>query len=136
MIQTATCRRILHVIIAVTGLLICVVSYGQQPSAGSQKPMAKAATNPVHSIVPPQYAPEIADGPNKEIYQKDCLTCHTARYVSMQPRFSKSVWQSEVKKMVDAYGAPVPETDQALIVEYLVAVKGIEAPAASAAPTK
>ncbi len=62
------------------------------------------------------------------IYSKNCLICHTARYVSMQPRFSKTVWQSEVKKMVDAYGAAIPEADQALIVEYLVAIKGPEAP--------
>ena len=52
----------------------------------------------------------------------------------MQPRFPKTVWQSEVKKMVDAYGAPIPEADQALIVEYLVAVRGVEAPATSTAP--
>ena len=30
--------------------------------------------------------------------------------------------------MVDAYGAAIPEADQALIVEYLVAVRGVEAP--------
>jgi cytochrome c5 len=133
MIPTATCSRIVHVVIAATYLMVCVAN-GQQPSTGS--PKSKAAANPVHSIVLPQYSPAIADGPNKEVYQKNCLTCHTARYVSMQPRFSKSVWQSEVKKMVDAYGAPVPEADQTLIVEYLVAVKGIEGPAAPTAPTK
>ena len=44
----------------------------------------------------------------------------------MQPRFSKTVWQKEVKKMVDAYGASISEADQALIVQYLVAVNGIE----------
>ncbi len=134
MSPTATCRRILHIVIAATGFMVWVSANAQQPSAASPKP--KAAANPVHSIVLPQYAPEIADGPNKEIYQRNCLTCHTARYVSMQPRFSKSVWQSEVKKMVDAYGAPIPEADQTLIVEYLVGVKGIEAPAAATAPAK
>ena len=80
--------------------------------------------------------PEIRPGPNVQVYEKDCLTCHTARYVSMQPRFSKAVWQNEVKKMVDAYGAPIPEADQALIVEYLVAVRGVEAPASAPAPPK
>lgn len=71
-----------------------------------------------------------------DVYRKDCLTCHTARYVSMQPRFSKTVWQSEVKKMVDVYGAPISEADQALIVDYLAAVKGAEAPATPQVPTK
>jgi sulfite dehydrogenase (cytochrome) subunit B len=105
-------------------------------STSASKPAAKAGSSQVHSIVLPQYPPEIPQGPNVETYSKGCLICHTARYVSMQPRFSKIVWQSEVTKMVDAYGAPISETDQALIVEYLVAVKGVEAPASATAPPK
>jgi hypothetical protein len=54
----------------------------------------------------------------------------------MQPRFPKTVWQAEVKKMIDAYGASISEADQPLIVEYLVAVKGIETPATGASPSK
>jgi hypothetical protein len=126
----------LHIVIAATALMVWLSANAQQPPAASLKSPGKATANPVHSIVLPQYAPAITDGPNKEVYQRNCLICHTARYVSMQPRFSKSVWQSEVKKMVDAYGAPIPESDQALIVEYLVAVKGLEPPAATAAPPK
>jgi hypothetical protein len=42
----------------------------------------------------------------------------------MQPRFSQTVWEKEVKKMVDAYGAIIPEAEQHEIVEYLVAVHG------------
>jgi hypothetical protein len=41
-----------------------------------------------------------------------------------------------VKKMIDAYGAAIPEADQPLIVEYLVAIKGVEAPASAPAPPK
>jgi len=82
----------------------------------------------------PKYSPDIPQGPNVEIYSKNCLLCHTARYVAMQPRFPKAVWQAEVKKMVDAYGAAIPDADQALIVEYLVVIKGVEAPASAPAP--
>jgi hypothetical protein len=49
--------------------------------------------------------------------------------VLIQPRFPKAVWQSEVKKMVEAYGATISPADQAMIVQYLVAVKGSELPA-------
>jgi cytochrome c5 len=136
MSSTATRRRILRALIATIALVVWVSANAQQPSANSPKPAAKAAASPVHTIVLPQYPPAIADGPNKEIYQRNCLTCHTARYVSMQPHFSKTVWQNEVKKMVDAYGAPIPEADQALIVEYLVAVKGAESPVGSVGPKK
>jgi sulfite dehydrogenase (cytochrome) subunit B len=122
---------------AVTAVLtVSVVVHSQQAAASKSKPVAKADSSQVHSIVLPKYPPDIPQGPNVEIYSKDCLLCHTARYVAMQPRFPKSVWQSEVKKMVDAYGAPIPDADQALIVEYLVAVKGVEAPASEPAQTK
>jgi hypothetical protein len=131
-----TCRRIAYAAISAIGMSFCVATYAQQPTSGAPTPAAKPGGSPVHSIVLPQYPPLIAPGPNVDAFRKNCLICHTARYVSMQPRFSKTVWQNEVKKMVDVYGAPIAEADQALIVEYLVAVKGAGAPAALPAPTK
>ncbi len=126
-------KAALVVVTAATGLTVSVAVHSQQPAS---KPAANAGSSQVHSIVLPKYPPEIQPGPNVEIYSKDCLLCHTARYISMQPRFPKSVWQSEVKKMVDAYGASIPEVDQPLIVEYLVAVRGVETPASAPAPEK
>ena len=111
----------------------CVAAQSQS-SAGGSKQTAKQGSSQVQHIVLPQYGPEIPDGPNVQVYEKDCLICHTARYVLMQPRFPKAVWQSEVKKMVDAYGASIPEADQPLIVEYLMAVKGAEASSPAASP--
>ena len=78
----------------------------------------------IDACVPASYPAEIAPGPHVDTYSKDCLTCHSARYVSMQPRFSQGVWEKEVKKMIDAYGAVIPEAEQKEIVEYLVAVRG------------
>jgi hypothetical protein len=63
-------------------------------------------------------------GPSLAVYQQKCLLCHTSRYVTMQPRFSRAVWEKEVKKMVDAYGAPITPAEQQQIVEYLAAIKG------------
>jgi len=110
--------------------------YAQQSPAGKSKPAAKSVASEVQHIELPQYPPEIPKGPNVETYRQNCLICHTARYVSMQPRFSKKVWQSEVKKMVDVYGAPISEADQTLIVEYLVTVKGAEAESSAPAISK
>ena len=133
--RVACYRRILLVVVSAATGVMAIALYGQQPSADASKPSTKAATQ-TRSIVLPQYPPEIAAGPNVDAYRAHCLICHTARYVSMQPRFSKTVWQSEVKKMIDVYGAPIPEADQALIVEYLVAVKGVEASTVPAGPPK
>ena len=72
----------------------------------------------------PNYPINMPPGPNLAVYQQKCLLCHTSRYVSMQPPFSRAVWEKEVKKMVDAYHAPITPEEQQQIVEYLVAVKG------------
>jgi cytochrome c5 len=104
----------------------------QSPSANS----SKADSGGAQQITLPKIPGEVLPGPNLQVYEKDCLLCHSARYVSMQPRFSKTVWQAEVKKMVDAYGATISDADQAMIVEYLVAVRGSETPASAATPAK
>ena len=107
-------------------LLWAVVVFGQsQPPAKNSGKSAKL--DPVTSIELPQFAPDIPDGPHVAAYRSYCLTCHSTRYVATQPRFSQTVWEKEVKKMIDAYGAVIPEVQQHEIVEYLVAVKGTSA---------
>ncbi len=128
--------KIAFVLVAAAGVTFSVAVQSQQPSSSGPKPAAKGDSGQVHSIVLPRYSSDIPKGPNLDIYVRECLVCHTARYVLMQPGFPKSVWQSEVKKMVDAYGASIADSDQVLIVEYLVAIKGVEAPANAPAPPK
>jgi cytochrome c5 len=99
----------------------CQVGQSQQSPKTSPK---QAGNDAVHTIVLPQYSPEIPAGPHVNTYRKDCLVCHSARYVAMQPRFPQAVWEKEVKKMVDAYGAQIPDAEQKEIVEYLVVVRG------------
>ena len=112
--------------LSATLLLWTIVVFGQ--SQQSAKSTAKPGpSNPVTSIELPQFPPDIPDGPHVSAYQSYCLTCHSTRYVAMQPRFPQAVWEKEVKKMIDAYGAVLPEAQQHEIVEYLVAVKGTPA---------
>src|ERR1700758_550735 len=94
--------------LAVMAMWGSVAGQSQPQTGGATKQTAKNGPNQVQTVGLRQYPGEI-----------------------MQGRFSKTVWQSEVKKMVASYGAPISEADQALIVEYLVAVKGLEAPAAA-----
>src|SRR5580698_7254792 len=46
-----------------------------------------------------------------------CLTCHSAEYVMMQPPLSLKVWTAEVTKMQQKYGAPLP-TNQIAPIAY------------------
>jgi len=63
-------------------------------------------------------------GAGAGIARGQCLTCHSSAYVSMQPRLSRAQWSAEVAKMVKAYGAPVPDDQVPVIVDYLTAEYG------------
>ncbi|WP_456733645.1 hypothetical protein [Bradyrhizobium sp. USDA 3364] len=41
-----------------------------------------------------------------------------------QPALSRPVWDSEVRKMIKVYRAPIDESDVPAIVDYLVSTKG------------
>lgn len=117
-------------------MLVLAALLASAPAGESQSPNvagSKSESGQVAHITLPQVPTQVPPGPQVQVYEKNCLICHSARYVLTQPRFSKTVWQSEVKKMVDAYGASISPEDQALIVEYLVAVKGSEPPASAPA---
>lgn len=119
--------------VAAFGASYAMVVHAQQSSNGAA---TKSSSGQVHSIVLPDEPVTIPPGPNVNTYTRNCLICHSERYVLMQPRFPKTVWEKEVKKMVDSYGAPIPESDQPLIVQYLMAVRGAEAPAGSSSTAK
>jgi mono/diheme cytochrome c family protein len=89
-------------------------------------PRPKAANAEHERIVLVHDEPELAPGPGRTEFATHCVICHSPRYISMQPRFPRKVWKAEVGKMVDAYKAPIGESDQARIVDYLVAVYGKE----------
>jgi cytochrome c5 len=103
---------------------VTVAAQSQQASKSTSKASSQSA---VTSIVLPQYPVKLPPGPHQDAFAENCQICHSARYVAMQPRFTQAVWQSEVKKMVDAYGAQIPEATQHEIVEYLVATHGMPA---------
>ena len=85
-----------------------------------------AAAAPVPYKPPPETA-KLAPGPNLELAQAHCGICHSADYITTQPRnFAnpRAVWTAEVAKMRKAYGAPLTDEDASKIVDYLVAAYG------------
>jgi mono/diheme cytochrome c family protein len=76
---------------------------------------------PVNYKLPEETA-AFKPGPNLEVVQNNCTACHSADYVSTQPRgpkFNKDFWQAEVTKMIKVFGAPIDDADVRKIVEYL-----------------
>ena len=117
-------RRNSMVLLVALGIGLLVAASANQKGSSTSPRAANTPKGAVQEITLPQYALEMPPGPNLQAFQQHCLLCHGARYVTMQPRFSRTVWEKEVKKMVDVYGAPISSPEQVQIVDYLVAIKG------------
>ncbi len=48
-------------------------------------------------------------------------TCHSPRYITMQPPLPAATWESEVNKMNKTFGAGIPEENARKIILYLQA---------------
>src|SRR5437762_2082914 len=77
--------------------------------------------------LPPETA-AFKNGPGVEIALAQCVLCHSADYVSTQPRLPRASWKASVQKMRDKYGAPLPENQIGPLVDYLVKNYGAETP--------
>ena len=92
---------------------------GKMQSMPDSKP-----DDPVHTIVMPHYEPSFPPGTGREEFVTACVVCHSPRYITMQPRFSRATWLSEVNKMKDVYGAHISDEQVAKITDYLFFLKG------------
>lgn len=70
------------------------------------------------------FVTKLPEAPGYTTFQSNCVSCHSARYVQMQPKFSEKTWLALVTKMQKSFGAPVPDSSVSKIVQYLVAIKG------------
>ena len=95
------------------------IAHAEMESMRDSKP-----DSPIHSIVMPHDEPVFPPGPGRDEFMTACVVCHSPRYVTMQPRFSRTTWLSEVKKMKDVYGAHIAEEQVPRITDYLVLING------------
>ena len=77
-----------------------------------------------HSITLPHFEPELTAAPGRDEYLVVCVSCHSPRYVTMQPFFSQRQWEETVDKMAKVYGAQMDPGQRTSIVQYLVATHG------------
>jgi hypothetical protein len=69
----------------------------------------------------PVPAADLAPGDGLQDVQIYCNTCHSPRYIIMQPPLPASTWDAEVNKMNSAFGAAIPEENAKKIIRYLQA---------------
>jgi mono/diheme cytochrome c family protein len=70
----------------------------------------------------PEETAAFKPGPNLEVVQGNCGSCHSSDYILTQPKgakFGKEFWQAEVTKMITVFGAPIEPADVPKIVDYL-----------------
>ncbi|MCZ2157327.1 MAG: hypothetical protein LC114_26095 [Bryobacterales bacterium] len=105
-------------------LVFAVVLAAASCSRQEQAPQPIRTVDIAYSSLPLS-ADELPPGPGRAETVSNCMSCHSPAYITSQPRFSRAIWESEVKKMVDAYGADVSPADQRAITNYLVSIRGL-----------
>src|SRR3954464_6150750 len=90
--------------------------------------------NGVVSITLPAIESPLPDAPGQQTITAACVICHTPRYVTMQPKVSRAAWTANVDKMRKVFGAPMTDAQAAEAVDSLVAIRGVDAPAAKPKP--
>jgi mono/diheme cytochrome c family protein len=78
----------------------------------------------VRSISLPHFEPDLPVAAGRDEFMVVCASCHSPRYVTMQPLFPRRQWEETVDKMVKVYGAEMDQRQRQLIVEYLVTMHG------------
>jgi mono/diheme cytochrome c family protein len=93
-------------------------------NAKMESTLDSKADSPVHTIVMPHDEPVFPPGPGRDEFVTACVVCHSPRYITMQPRFSRTTWLGEVNKMKDVYGAHISDEQVLRITDYLVSING------------
>jgi hypothetical protein len=73
----------------------------------------------MHTIELPQARVELKPGAGMETTERYCGICHSLDYITMQPQFPREKWNAIVDKMIKVMGAPIPNEDAKVIVDYL-----------------
>lgn len=67
----------------------------------------------------PLFPPSLPAGTGRDELKAFCNTCHSPRYITMQPLLPSEVWAAEVNKMIKTYGASIPHDSAERIIHYL-----------------
>ena len=89
------------------------------PDAGTADQGSAIVAKDIHDV-----GSNIGIAAGEDVFKANCLTCHSLRYIQMQPAFPRKTWEKTVDKMIKNFGAPIADSTAKTIVDYLVAVKG------------
>jgi hypothetical protein len=75
--------------------------------------------------LPPETT-RLKEAPGRQVVDIHCLICHSADYITTQPKLARASWTASVKKMREKYGAIIANDKVDPILDYLVANYGKE----------
>jgi hypothetical protein len=62
----------------------------------------------------------LKQAPGLDKVEANCGACHSLDYIQMNsPFLTASVWDAEIAKMINAFGAPISDEDAKVIGDYL-----------------
>jgi len=68
---------------------------------------------------------QLKEGPGVDKVRANCVSCHSLDYIALNsPFLDDKGWDAEVKKMINAFKAPIKPEDAAPIAEYLARYYG------------
>jgi sulfite dehydrogenase (cytochrome) subunit B len=63
---------------------------------------------------------ELKNAPGVETVEGNCAVCHSLDYIQMNsPFLGRAGWDAEMAKMIKLFGAPITDSDAAIIADYL-----------------
>ena len=73
-----------------------------------------------------EFSVPLIDAPGRDAVENNCAACHSLDYPRINaPFLNRKMWQAEVDKMINLFGAPIEPGDAAIAVDYLVKHYGI-----------
>jgi hypothetical protein len=122
--------RVPTILLATVGLASAVVcadlkkGYYSPAELGSLRQAAPPELSPDSNHQASDYpvpAVDLTAGDGLQEVQVYCNTCHSPRYITMQPPLPAATWGAEVNKMNKVFGAGIPEESTQKIILYLQA---------------
>src|SRR5437016_5852104 len=123
----------------VLGSMSC--KHDRKDESSSAKTQATQRPESAKTIALPHYQANLPAAPGREAFAVGCLSCHTTRYITMQPPLTAAKWEESVRKMIKTYAAPIAEDQVQPIVQYIVTALAADAgpwetPAVIAPPSR
>ena len=96
-------------------------------AAAALSTMTPIAEQRTYTLPPETVVYKESSLPGYQLVQRNCIGCHSAHYVQMQPpTLARTYWENTIKRMKKPFGAQFPDEDIAAMADYLVKTYGAE----------